>query len=121
MSPSDIARIAATSCNQSATTTSLLLWLTAAKRLKPLLGWCPGWDSNPHVPLGTAEFKSATTANSVTRAYRGVSGQVSGISQKRTRAHSTISRLIEVTCPTIDRRLSRSTTGLATLLLIPDT
>jgi hypothetical protein len=24
--------------------------------------WCPGWGSNPHAPLGTADFKSAAYA-----------------------------------------------------------
>ena len=28
----------------------------------PGLLLCPGWDLNPHVPLGTADFKSATAA-----------------------------------------------------------
>ncbi len=33
--------------------------------------WCPGQDSNLHVPEGTADFKSAAAANFATRAVRG--------------------------------------------------
>jgi integrase len=30
--------------------------------------WCPGWESNPHVPLRTRDFKSRASANFATRA-----------------------------------------------------
>jgi hypothetical protein len=32
------------------------------------LKWCPGRESNPHVPLRTRDFKSRASANFATRA-----------------------------------------------------
>src|SRR5713226_2119641 len=30
--------------------------------------WCPGWDSNPHGPFGSKDFKSFASASFATRA-----------------------------------------------------
>jgi hypothetical protein len=35
---------------------------------KLLKRWCPGRESNPHVPFGTRDFKSRASANFATRA-----------------------------------------------------